>query len=257
MLCFKKAPVATSAALVAALCLIAAPASAAETNTRPLEVERTGTLTDLSAIAIAPSISASADSHVAFERPAVTSIAAAVADPSAATVAQASHEAPEAAPAAPAPAPAPAPAAAPAAKRAAAPAAPARAAAPAPAPAAAPAPAPAPSAASGKGAIIAAAALAQLGVAQDCTALVEKSLQAAGVNAPVGKFSPAQLTQFGTPTSSPQPGDIVYYANGGMGMAHVAIYIGNGMAVHGGWNGGTTAIFSVNVGTGHSFFRVG
>ena len=32
-------------------------------------------------------------------------------------------------------------------------------------------------------------------------------------------------------------GDLIYYANGGMGLAHIAVYIGNGVAVHGGWNG--------------------
>ena len=54
-----------------------------------------------------------------------------------------------------------------------------------------------------------------------------------------------------------QPGDLIYYPNGGMGMAHIAVYIGNGQAVHGGWNGGTTALFSVNVGSGPVFIRVG
>jgi len=118
------------------------------------------------------------------------------------------------------------------------------------------APAPATKVASGKGAAIAAAAYAQLGVAQDCTALATNSLAAVGIN-----FHgwPADYLSLGRTVSAAeaQPGDLVYYQNGGMGMAHIAVYVGNGMAVHGGWNGGTTALYSVNVGTGPVFIRVG
>ena len=32
-----------------------------------------------------------------------------------------------------------------------------------------------------------------------------------------------------------QPGDILYYSNGGNGGSHIAVYIGDGMAVHGGF----------------------
>lgn len=52
------------------------------------------------------------------------------------------------------------------------------------------------------------------------------------------------------------PGDLVYYQDGGMGMAHIAVYIGNGRAVHGGWNGNQTIEYSVNVGSGPVFIRV-
>jgi cell wall-associated NlpC family hydrolase len=110
--------------------------------------------------------------------------------------------------------------------------------------------------ASGKGAAIAAAAYAQLGVDQDCTALASNSLAAVGIN-----FHgwPADYLSLGRTVSAAeaQPGDLVYYQNGGMGMAHIAVYVGNGMAVHGGWNGGTTALYSVNVGSGPVFIRVG
>jgi len=109
--------------------------------------------------------------------------------------------------------------------------------------------------ASGKGAAIASAAYAQLGVPQDCTALVTNSLAAVGIH-----FHdwPAGYLTLGTviPASQAQAGDLAYYANGGTGMAHIAVYVGNGMAVHGGWNGGTTALFSVNVGSGPVFIRV-
>lgn len=116
--------------------------------------------------------------------------------------------------------------------------------------------APKTSAASGKGASIAAAAYAQLGVAQDCTALATNSLAAVGVNYhgwPAGYLSLGRTVS----AAEAQPGDLAYYENGGMGMAHIAVYVGNGQAVHGGWNGGTTALFSVNVGSGPVFIRVG
>ena len=111
-------------------------------------------------------------------------------------------------------------------------------------------------AASGNGASIAAAAYAQLGVAQDCTALATNALAAVGINYhgwPAGYLSLGRTVS----AAEAQPGDLAYYENGGMGMAHIAVYVGNGQAVHGGWNGGTTALFSVNVGSGPVFIRVG
>jgi cell wall-associated NlpC family hydrolase len=169
--------------------------------------------------------------------------------------------------AAPAPKPAAAPAPAPKAAPVAAPK-PAVQAAPAPKPAAAPAPKPAvqaapaaqrtvapQSSASGKGATISSAAMGQLGVGQDCTALVTNALRAAGIN---HHGWPASYLSLGTQVSAgqAQPGDLVYYADGGMGAAHIGVYIGGGKAVHGGWNGGTTVIDSVNVGSGPVYVRV-
>ncbi len=46
--------------------------------------------------------------------------------------------------------------------------------------------------------------------------------------------------------SEAQPGDLVEYADGGNGTWHVAVYLGNGMALHGNWNG-TTVISSIYV----------
>lgn len=83
---------------------------------------------------------------------------------------------------------------------------------------------------------IAQAALAQIGVHQDCTMLVTNSLKAVGINF---HGAPEAYLSLGTLTSDPVPGDICVY------QGHVAIYIGNGQAVHGGWNGYTTQIFSV------------
>ncbi len=109
---------------------------------------------------------------------------------------------------------------------------------------------------SGAGATIAAAAYAQIGVAQDCTALATNALAAAGIHYhgwPAGYLSLGRTVS----AAEARPGDLAYYQNGGMGMAHIAVYVGNGMAVHGGWNGGTTALYSVNVGSGPVFIRVG
>ena len=83
---------------------------------------------------------------------------------------------------------------------------------------------------------IANAALAQLGVYQDCTMLVTNSLKAVGIDfhgAPVAYLS------LGTITNDPVPGDIIVY------QGHVAIYIGNGQAVHGGWLTNQTVISTV------------
>jgi cell wall-associated NlpC family hydrolase len=116
--------------------------------------------------------------------------------------------------------------------------------------------APKTTAASGKGAAIAAAAYAQLGVSQDCTALATNALAAVGIHYhgwPAGYLSLGRTVC----AAEARPGDLAYYQNGGMGLAHIAVYVGNGQAVHGGWNGGTTALFSVNVGSGPVFIRVG
>lgn len=110
-------------------------------------------------------------------------------------------------------------------------------------------------ASSNKGAAIYQAALAQLGAFQDCTMLVTNALKAVGIN-----FHdwPAGYMSLGTvvPASQAQPGDLVYYANGGTGLAHIAVYAGNGQAVHGGWLGNQTALNTANVGSGAVYIRV-
>ena len=110
-------------------------------------------------------------------------------------------------------------------------------------------------ASSNKGAAIYQAALAQLGTFQDCTMLVTNALKAVGIN-----FHdwPAGYMSLGTvvPASQAQPGDLVYYANGGMGAAHIGVYAGNGQAIHGGWNGNQTVINTANLGSGPVYIRV-
>lgn len=100
------------------------------------------------------------------------------------------------------------------------------------------------------------AAKAQLGVVQDCTALVTKSLAAVGIS---HHGWPVSYLALGRVVSAAEalPGDVIYYANGGAGVAHVAINLGGGKAVHGGFNGNQTVIFSVNVGSGPVYIRVG
>ena len=110
-------------------------------------------------------------------------------------------------------------------------------------------------ASSNKGAAIYQAALAQLGTFQDCTMLVTNALKAVGIN-----FHdwPAGYMSLGTvvPASQAQPGDLIYYANGGMGLAHIGVYAGNGQAIHGGWNGNQTVLNTANVGSGAVYIRV-
>jgi cell wall-associated NlpC family hydrolase len=185
-------------------------------------------------------ISAASTIAISFEKPAVTTTPAPVVEAPEPEV-EAEAEVQEAAPA---PAPATRTAAV------------AKVTATAPAAAAPAAAAPAVSApASGKGAAILSAAYAQLGVMQDCTMLVTNSLAAVGINFhdwPAGYLSLGRTVS----AAEAQPGDLIYYANGGSGMAHIAVYAGNGQAVHGGYNGNQTVVFSANVGSGPVFIRV-
>ncbi|WP_112235445.1 C40 family peptidase [Kocuria sp. BT304] len=100
------------------------------------------------------------------------------------------------------------------------------------------------------------AAEGQIGVNQDCTALVSNALRAVGIN---HHGWPASYKSLGRSVSAAeaQAGDIAYYADGGAGVAHVAIYAGNGQAIHGGWNGNQTVKTTAYVGSGPEFIRVG
>ncbi len=106
--------------------------------------------------------------------------------------------------------------------------------------------APAAASAGASGSVIANAALAQVGVSQDCVQLVRRSIAAAGLP----YTGMGSLFNLGPTISMAQasPGDVIYYANGGTGRAHVAIYIGGGRAVHGGWSGYNTVVAGVNIG---------
>ncbi len=124
---------------------------------------------------------------------------------------------------------------------------------------------------------IVAKALSLVGSSMNCTVLVDNALSAAGKsltrnNVPCSHpiFKEPELASmaqqlctdpsaslmvgginvvkyFGTPVASPLPGDVLFYDNGGYGSKHVAIYIGNGQAVHGGWKGNSVVISSMYV----------
>ena len=134
-----------------------------------------------------------------------------------------------------------------------APAAPTKAATPAPAAQTKPAATTTPS--GSKNAAIYQAALAQVGRYQDCTMLVTNALKSVGINY---HDWPAGYMKLGTQVSASQAqaGDLVYYANGGTGLAHIAVYAGNGQAVHGGWLGNQTVVNTANVGSGPVYIRV-
>lgn len=104
---------------------------------------------------------------------------------------------------------------------------------------------------SSKGKEIVSGALSLVGGSMDCTMLATLALQKGtgiyfhGWPEDYRNFPGAVETSWG----DAQPGDILVYRDGtsydmnGPGHAdHVAIYIGNGMAVHGGWNGGIVAV---------------
>ncbi|MGG6381648.1 LysM peptidoglycan-binding domain-containing protein [Paenarthrobacter sp. NEAU-H11] len=135
------------------------------------------------------------------------------------------------------------------------------------APAAAPAPAPVQTAAAtapantgmnlsyasastgtGTGAAILASAYSQVGVGQDCTAMVENALRSVGLS--VGDLAPTQFFQYGTVVGSPAPGDLVITAG------HVGVYAGDGQVVSGGVNGYSTEVHSISWLSGASFVRV-
>lgn len=178
-----------------------------------------------------------ADIEVSFDRASVTSAAAPAAEISVqSTVTEE---------VAPAPAPAPAPAETPAASEAA----------PAPAveaevtaeaetkPEAA-----AEVSASGFGAALVGSAYSQIGIAQDCTAMVEKALRSIGKS--VGDIGPSGFFAYGSVVGSPAAGDLV--VSGG----HVGIYVGNGQVISGGYNGLNTVLHPLSALSGYSFVRV-
>ncbi|XVG95425.1 G5 domain-containing protein [Eubacteriales bacterium KG127] len=114
---------------------------------------------------------------------------------------------------------------------------------------------------SGSGSSIAARAQALVGSHMDCVQLASNALSAAGI-----RFSgwPEQFFGLGATVqgglAGAQPGDIIIYqytngVNGGAHYDHVAVYIGGGMAVHGGWNGDSVVVASASAGSGISVVR--
>jgi LysM repeat protein len=100
----------------------------------------------------------------------------------------------------------------------------------------------------GTGAAILANAYSQLGVQQDCTAMVEKALRSVGKT--VGDLAPTQFFQYGTVVGAPAPGDLIITSG------HVGVYAGDGQVVSGGVNGYTTQVHSISWLSGYSVVRV-
>jgi LysM repeat protein len=100
----------------------------------------------------------------------------------------------------------------------------------------------------GTGAAILASAYSQIGVNQDCTAMVEKALRSVGKT--VGDLAPTQFFQYGTVVGSPAPGDLIITSG------HVGVYAGDGQVVSGGVNGYTTQVHSISWLSGYSVVRV-
>lgn len=109
---------------------------------------------------------------------------------------------------------------------------------------------PSPSRASGVGAALVASAYSQIGIHQDCTAMVERALGSIGIV--TGDIAPNDFFRFGHVVSDPQPGDIIIQPG-----RHVAIYVGNGMAISGGFNGFNTVLHPLSYLSGVVFVRVG
>ncbi|PVZ53158.1 hypothetical protein [Arthrobacter sp. H-02-3] len=196
-----------AAVLAAASGLVLTSGMAA--NAAPAPVQRDAapaSAADVKGLLSAP-VSADSSVKISFDRPAVSSVAVPVIE----------QPKPVAAASAAAPAAAPKAAAAPSVQVQAVPAA---------APAAAPA--------GGRNAIMLSAAYSQLGITQDCTAMVEKALGAAGK--PVGDIGPRAFLGLGTVVAAPQPGDMVVQSG------HVGIYAGNGQVISGGMNGANQTI---------------
>ena len=98
------------------------------------------------------------------------------------------------------------------------------------------------------GSVILASAYSQLGMQQDCTAMVEKALRSAGKS--VGDLAPGQFFQYGSVVGTPAPGDLVITAG------HVGVFAGNGQVVSGGVDGFKTEVHSLSWLQGASFVRV-
>ena len=90
-----------------------------------------------------------------------------------------------------------------------------------------------------------------------CTQVVQQALANAGVSDAYQLWPDQYASQYGYYTNDPQEGDLLYYNNGGRGVDHIAIYIGNGQAVHGNYEG-KTVIASAYLSTAASpqFIRV-
>lgn len=108
---------------------------------------------------------------------------------------------------------------------------------------------------------VAKAALARVGQSLWCDELCSKALEDAGVltgdksHFPGGVIALSCYEFIGKkiPKSQLKAGDIIYYNNAGAGVGHVAVYVGNNKAVHGG-SKGKVVLGGVNIGDGPAYY---
>ena len=90
-----------------------------------------------------------------------------------------------------------------------------------------------------------------------CTQVVQQALANAGVSDAYQLWPDQYQGVYGYYTDSPLAGDLMYYNNGGRGVDHIAVYIGNGQAVHGNYNGKTVQASAYQDGMGNpQYIRV-
>ena len=90
-----------------------------------------------------------------------------------------------------------------------------------------------------------------------CTQVVQQALANAGVSDAYQLWPDQYQGVYGYYTDSPQAGDLIYYNNGGRGVDHIAVYIGNGQAVNGNYNGKTVIAGAYQNGMGNpQYIRV-
>ena len=90
-----------------------------------------------------------------------------------------------------------------------------------------------------------------------CTQVVQQALANAGVSDAYQLWPDQYQGVYGYYTDSPQAGDLIYYNNGGRGVDHIAVYIGNGQAVHGNYNRKTVIAGAYQNGMGNpQYIRV-
>ena len=90
-----------------------------------------------------------------------------------------------------------------------------------------------------------------------CTQVVQQALANAGVSDAYQLWPDQYQGVYGYYTDSPLVGDLIYYNNGGRGVDHIAVYIGNGQAVHGNYNGKTVIADAYQSGMGNpQYIRV-
>lgn len=107
---------------------------------------------------------------------------------------------------------------------------------------------------------VAKAALARVGQHLSCDDLVSYALMDAGRisggNNWMGTVGVYYFPKLCTKVSASQAraGDIIYYADGGAGSPHVAIYLGGDEAVHGGYNGLNVVRTTIYLGGGPTYY---